>query len=214
MVSGQVRIKFFKIGDLKFISHLDLCRTLRGAFGRAGVPIKYSEGFNPHPKMVFTQPLSLGVESISEYVDIPFTEERDPEALKAAINAQLPAQLQVVAIYPKAAELHEVDTADYRYTFADCTKEELEAALLGNLEIEKKSKKGMIMVDLKERLRGYTVHETDKGTVLAIRMDASQTSFVNPEHLARAIEANLGRELFEYTIMKEVCYLADGKEFR
>lgn len=214
MVSGQVRIKFFKIGDLKFISHLDLCRTLRGAFGRAGVPVKYSEGFNPHPKMVFTQPLSIGVESISEYVDIPFTEERDPEQLKAAINAELPAQLQVVAIYQKDKELHEVDTADYRYTFADCTKEELETALSGNLEIEKKSKKGMIMVDLKQRLRGYTVHETDKGTVLCIRMDASQTSFVNPEHLARAIEANLGRELFEYTIMKETCYLADGTEFK
>lgn len=214
MVSGQVRIKFFKIGDLKFISHLDLCRTLRGAFNRAGVPIKYSEGFNPHPKMVFTQPLSIGVESISEYVDIPFTEERDPEALKEAINAQLPALLQVVEIYPKGRELHEVATADYRFRFADCKKDELEAALSGSLEIEKKSKKGMIMVDLKERLRGYTVYETAQGTELFIRMDAGQTSFVNPEHLVRAIEANLKRELIEYTIMKETCYLEDGTVFR
>ena len=214
MVSGHVRIKFYKIGDLKFISHLDLCRTLRGAFGRAGVPIKYSEGFNPHPKMVFTQPLSIGVESVSEYVDIPFTEPRDPEVLKAAINAQLPTQLQVVAIYPKGKELHEVDTADYRYVFADMTKEELENALAGNLEIEKKSKKGMIMVDLKEKLRSFGVYETDKGTVLAIRMDASQTSFVNPENLVKAIEANLARELTDYTIMKENCYLADGSEFK
>ncbi len=214
MVSGQVRIKFYKIGDLKFISHLDLCRTLRGAFNRAGVPIKYSEGFNPHPKMVFTQPLSIGVESISEYVDIPFTEERDPEALKAAINAELPPLLQVVEIYPKGKELHEVATADYRFCFADCTKDELEAALSGNLEIEKKSKKGMIMVDLKEKLRSYTVFETDHATELFIRMDAGQVSFVNPEHLAKAIEANLGRELTEYTIMKETCYLADGTVFR
>ena len=214
MVSGNVRIKFYKIGDLKFISHLDLCRTLRGAFNRAGVPIKYSEGFNPHPKMVFTQPLSIGVESISEYVDIPFTEERDPVALKAAINAELPALLQVVEIYPKGKELHEVDTADYRFVFADCKKEELEAALSGSLAIEKKSKKGMITVDLKDKLRGYTVFEIDGGTVLTIRMDAGQTSFVNPEHLVRAIEANLNRELTEYTIMKETCYLADGSEFR
>jgi len=214
MVSGQVRIKFYKIGDLKFISHLDLCRTLRGAFGRAGVPIKYSEGFNPHPKMVFTQPLSIGVESISEYVDIPFTEERDPEALKAAINAELPSLLRVVEIYPRGKELHEVVTADYRFTFADCAKEELETALSGNLEIEKKSKKGMITVDLKEKLRSYTVFETEKGAVLCIRMDAGQTSFVNPEHLVKAIEANLKRELAEYTIMKETCYLADGTVFR
>lgn len=214
MVSGQVRIKFYKIGDLKFISHLDLCRTLRGVFNRAGVPIKYSEGFNPHPKMVFTQPLSIGVESICEYVDIPLTEERDPVELKNAINAQLPAQLQVVEIYPKGKELHEVDTADYRYTFADCGKEELEGALGGTLVIEKKSKKGMINVDLKEKIRSYSIHETEEGTLLSIRMDAGQTSFVNPEHLAKAIEGKLGRELIEYRILKETNYLADGSEFR
>ena len=214
MVSGQVRIKFYKIGDLKFISHLDLCRTLRGAFNRAGVPIKYSEGFNPHPKMVFTQPLSLGVESISEYVDIPLTEECDPVVLKNAINAQLPSALQVVEIYPKGKEFHEIFTADYRYDFFDCTKEELEAALNGDLTIEKKSKKGMIMVDLKEKLRTYSLVSMDKGVVLMIRMDAGQTSFVNPEHLVRAIEANMGRELMEYQIKKEACYLADGNVFR
>ena len=154
------------------------------------------------------------MESVTEYVDIPFTESRDPEVLKAAINAQLPAQLQVVAIYQKEKELHEVDTADYRYVFADVAKQELENALAGSLEIEKKSKKGMIMVDLKEKLRTYSVYETDKGTVLTIRMDASQVSFVNPENLVKAIEANLARELTEYTIMKEACYLADGSEFK
>ena len=72
----------------------------------------------------------------------------------------------------------------------------------------------MITVDLQEKLRGYTVFETDGGALLTIRMDAGQTSFVNPEHLVRAIEANLNRELTEYTIMKETCYLADGSEFR
>ena len=213
MVSGQVRIKFYKIGDLKFISHLDLCRTLRGAFNRACVPIKYSEGFNPHPKMVFTQPLSIGVESVSEFMDIPLTEERDENELKNAINAQLPAQLQVVTIYPKGKEFNEIDTADYRYTFVDCSKEELEKALSGDLTIEKKSKKGMINVDLKEKIRSYSVHATDAGALLAIRMDAGQVSFVNPEHLARAMEVNLGREFGEYQIMKETSYLADGSEF-
>jgi radical SAM-linked protein len=191
-----------------------MLRLFKRAFRRAGIDLAYSQGFNPHPKMVFTQPLSIGVESVTEYVDIPFTESRDPEVLKAAINAQLPAQLQVVAIYQKEKELHEVDTADYRYVFADVAKQELENALAGSLEIEKKSKKGMIMVDLKEKLRTYSVYETDKGTVLTIRMDASQVSFVNPENLVKAIEANLARELTEYTIMKEACYLADGSEFK
>jgi radical SAM-linked protein len=164
--------------------------------------------------MVFTQPLSIGVESLAEYMDIPLTQECDPAALKDAINAQLPGRLQVVEIYPKGREFHEIETANYRFDFMDCSKAELEKALNGSLVIEKKSKKGMIMVDLKEKLRGYTLTEMDAGAVLEIRMDAGQVSFVNPEHLVRAIETNLGRELSEYTIMKEICYLADGNEFR
>ena len=89
MISGKTRLKFYKIGKLKFISHLDLQRTMKGALGRANVPLKYSEGFNPHPKMVFSLPLPVGAESRCEYLDIILNEPCDERELQERINTQL-----------------------------------------------------------------------------------------------------------------------------
>ena len=65
-----LRIKFTKTGALQYISHLDLHRTFSRLLVRLGVPIWYSEGFTPHPRLVFATPLSVGAESLCEYVDV------------------------------------------------------------------------------------------------------------------------------------------------
>ena len=75
MVPESIRIKFRKTGRLRYISHLDLDRTVRTALVRTKIPIWYTEGFNPHAKMVFAQPLPLFAESECEYLDIKITEE-------------------------------------------------------------------------------------------------------------------------------------------
>ena len=75
-----LRIKFRKVGKLQYISHLDLVRTMQKVIVRAGLPLWYTEGFNPKPKMVFASPLSIGTESVTEYMDVRLTErisERD-----------------------------------------------------------------------------------------------------------------------------------------
>ena len=74
MVQDKIRLEFYKKGRMKYISHLDLIRTMTGALGRSEIPVYYSEGFNPHPKMVFALPLSVGCESICEYLDIKLLE--------------------------------------------------------------------------------------------------------------------------------------------
>ena len=75
MLPKQIRIKFTKVGSLQFISHLDLNRTMTTVMIRAKIPIYYSEGFNPHPKMVFALPLSIGAESVCELLDIKIVED-------------------------------------------------------------------------------------------------------------------------------------------
>ena len=65
-----VRIRFEKTGALQYISHLDLHRTFCRLFVRNGVPVWYSEGFTPHPRLVFATPLSVGAESVCEYLDV------------------------------------------------------------------------------------------------------------------------------------------------
>lgn len=63
-------IKFTKEADIKFVAHLDLMRTIQRIIRRSGLPIEYSKGFNPHMTLSIAQPLSVGVYSEGEYMDI------------------------------------------------------------------------------------------------------------------------------------------------
>lgn len=65
----NLRVRFHKTGRAQYISHLDLGRTMRTAINRAEIPVKYSEGFNPHPKMSFALTLSVGTESVCEFME-------------------------------------------------------------------------------------------------------------------------------------------------
>lgn len=92
----NVRIKFTKENEVKYISHLDLMRTFMRAIRRANIPIAYSEGFNPHPEMSFGAPLSLGVVSMAEYVDIKLEQELDLEDIIASLNLFMPKGIKVL----------------------------------------------------------------------------------------------------------------------
>jgi len=76
---GKVRFKYSKTGKSKYISHLDLRATMQRAFLRAGVNLKYSEGFNPHPYMSVALPLSVGIESLCELIDVGIADDRIPD---------------------------------------------------------------------------------------------------------------------------------------
>ncbi len=88
-------IAFSKTGTICFTSHLDLMRIFKRAFKRTGIPLAYSQGFNPHPKMGFAQPLSLGYWSAEEYIEF---ETADGAALtegSGSGRALLPTELMV-----------------------------------------------------------------------------------------------------------------------
>ena len=78
--SYAVRLRFYKRGSLAYIAHLDLVRTLTKAIKRAGIPVRYSEGFNPHPRMSFSTAMSIGLDSDCEFLDIRLTTEVDPRS--------------------------------------------------------------------------------------------------------------------------------------
>ena len=96
-----LRVKFNKKNYLKYIGHLDLLRLFQRTFNRAQIPVKYSEGFNPHPKFSIANPLSLGIESEEEYMDIDLVQKIDTEDFIKRMNDILPKDIQVLdAIYP------------------------------------------------------------------------------------------------------------------
>lgn len=91
-----MRVKFIKTGYLKYLSHLDLVRLFIRAFSRANIPVKFSEGFNPHPKFSIGNPLPLGTESLAEYMDIELIEDMDPKEFMQKLNPILPKDIQII----------------------------------------------------------------------------------------------------------------------
>ena len=81
-------IKFTKGDNIKFIGHLDLMRTIQRIIKRSGLPVEYSKGFNPHMSLSIAQPLSVGVYSDGEYLDLVLTEELSCEDVINKLNDQ------------------------------------------------------------------------------------------------------------------------------
>lgn len=88
--------KYSKLGNLKYISHLDVLRFIQRAVKRAGINAKYSEGFNPHMKTSFGFPLSLGTESIGEYFELELNENISPEEFTERMNSVMPKEMQII----------------------------------------------------------------------------------------------------------------------
>lgn len=91
-------IRFSKTGNIRYISHLDIMRLFQRTFKRADIRLLHSQGFNPHPRMVLAQPLSLGFESTGEYLEFYCPEGLGTEEeLRERLNALLPAGVEVLA---------------------------------------------------------------------------------------------------------------------
>lgn len=92
----RIVIKFTKTKGAKFISHLDTMRTLHRAIRRAGIPISYSKGFNPHASISVAAPLSLGIASTAEYADIEIDELVEGTSIEEKLNSALPEGLKII----------------------------------------------------------------------------------------------------------------------
>ncbi len=93
-----VRIKFAKYGNLKFLSHLDVMRFFQKAIRRAGIDVKYSEGFHPHQLMSFAAPLGVGQTSEGEYFDLELNSMESTDAVFEALNAQMPEGFRIIHV--------------------------------------------------------------------------------------------------------------------
>ncbi|MCX8129343.1 MAG: TIGR03936 family radical SAM-associated protein [Clostridia bacterium] len=97
----SIRMKFIRGEEVKFISHLDLMKTFERALRRSGLPIAYSQGFNPHPQMVFGLPLSVGVTSEAEYADFDLSTPVDTGEFIERLNGSLPNGLKILNVKEK-----------------------------------------------------------------------------------------------------------------
>ena len=159
VIRNIYRIKFEKTGAMKFIGHLDLLKMFQRAVKRSVLPVAYSQGFNPHQIMSFALPLSVGVESIGEIVEIEFTENLECANAAERLNAAMPDGLKIVNIRRlEAGEKNaaaSLCTASYKLVFSESVcKSKLKDVINEILTerqiiITKKGKKGDKQIDIR-----------------------------------------------------------------
>ena len=173
----RIIASFYKHNEVRFVSHLDMQRLFQRAFRRAGLPLSYSKGFNPHPLLSFATALSVGYTSECEYFDVFLDEKIDADEFRSRVNAVLPEGVAVT----KAVDAGEMKTslttlmrsADYfaRLDFdREVTSDELENALAslltGEIIVEKKTKGGMKDVDIRPLLISVNLIDCSEGSAI------------------------------------------------
>jgi radical SAM-linked protein len=111
-VVQRIRIRYAKRGPLRFTSHRDFARAIERAIHRANVPIAYSQGFTPHPKISFASAAPTGVASEAEYLELGLRERVSPDDLRLALDAALSPGLDVI----EAVEARTTDSLADRIT--------------------------------------------------------------------------------------------------
>jgi len=99
-VTQRLRVRYAKRGRLRFTSHRDISRAVERAVRRAGIPVAFSAGFTPHPKISYAGAAATGVASEAEYLEIGLTDARDPERVRADLDAALPSGLDILDVVP------------------------------------------------------------------------------------------------------------------
>lgn len=131
-VGQRLRVHYSKTGAMIFLSHLEMLTLFTRAVKRADIPVKYSQGFHPHPKFSFATALSVGVQSLAEYLDIEVAPGFSPDLLKESLNRSLPEGIAVInawTVPPKTPALSTImERVCYRVTVPDTLSADLEAA--------------------------------------------------------------------------------------
>lgn len=121
----KVRVVFEKKGRAKYISHLDLNRCMQRTFKRSGLPVWYTEGFNPHIYIMFALPLSLGYESSVEIMDFNLNEEVPFDEITERLNSVMPEGLKAVKAFSPVNKHTAIKNASFRISFKTDNPENL-----------------------------------------------------------------------------------------
>lgn len=199
----NVRIWFEKDGTSRFISHLDLNRCMSRGIHRSGIPIWYTEGFNPHPFLTFALPLSLGVRGKRESMDIKLVDEMPEKEIIERLNPCLPEGIRVFAVTDPVMKPGRISYARYQLVLTaehHSPSQILQAVQkimdMPQIMVKKKTKSGIKEMDLKKNLGEYQVTVGQECVFLRILLPAGSSNNVNPQLLLDAIKQYEGIELY------------------
>lgn len=189
-------VKFEKQERLKYISHLDLMRTLHRALRRAKIPVAFSQGYNPQPKVAFAPPLSVGMTSQGEYMDVILTSEMHPREFCQRVNSVLPqgiAMLKAVTINETLPSLMSmIERALYRVTlkapdilFESVLKDFMSCS---EITIVKNTKRGEQLINILPMIhRLEIVGQNGEKLMLEAMLSAGGSKSLNPGQLVHSL---------------------------
>lgn len=221
----NLRVKFKKVGNLQYISHLDLVRTMNKIIVRAALPLWYTEGFNPKPKMVFAAPLSTGTESLCEYMDIRLTEKMDTDLAKKLLNSNMTDEMQVIEAYYPTAKLTELKWLSYTILLktnnaSSLLASECDKALNSDfVVVMKKTKTTDAEVNIKPMIRSSSAVFDGENIRISCTLSADSQTFLNPEYIVKYLKASVGVLSSEnllsesYSILRESAYFENMEPF-
>ena len=195
---SEYRMLFSKEGTAAYISHLDLLRTFQRVFIRAGLVIRHSSGFHPHPVMSFVLPLSVGQSSSCELLDFETVEDLDAAAFPERLNPFLPEGVRILDCWTPVEPVREMKflqadvTLEYDGGVPSGAAERITALLLGEtVVVEKRNKKKqMVDTDIRPMIESVAAEKREGTVVLHVTVQ-SQNPGVNPALLAAAVERHL-----------------------
>lgn len=219
----EIRLRFSKTGQAKYISHLDTNRVFSRAFARAKINLWFTEGFNPHPYMSFSLPLSLGVESLCENVDIRILDDISNDEIKKRMNDALPNGIKIISVYDDFMDCSEIKYSDYVYKIEFADNEAAfakinEALSADSIMALKKGKQGRKKVlketDIKKFIVKYNLSIRDNMIVLNTRLLAGPEKNLNPSLLFDTIIRLIDMD-FEWKSISRISLMTvDFKEYK
>ncbi|MBP3377463.1 MAG: DUF2344 domain-containing protein, partial [Clostridia bacterium] len=214
----HIRVRFREFGAMLYISHLDLAKTMMRAVVRSGLPVYYTEGFNPIPKLVFGTPLSVGCGGDDEILDLRMMKSLPNSEIFDKLAAVMPNGIEILRVYEQKGKLSDIKWAenviDYRGVSADgelCRK--IEEMFESPVIMMKRSKSGEKETDITTLIKWVKAETVDGNLRVTALTSADSERYLNPEYIAKAIEERfaVSGENGSHVITRTKQYLADGE---
>lgn len=217
-----VRIKYSKLGDISYISHLDIIKLMERIVRRTGLKLSYSEGFNPHPKTAFSPALQLGVQSHCEYLDMEFDEAVEEDLLIQKLNEKTVEGINFIEakiLTDKVDSLVAFIThSRYEITVDEEDENKISKIIsainkinnTNEMLLTKKTKKGNIKeYNVKEYIGTIDFERKSDGLSIFVDICSGSVKSINPKKIIELVESLGDLSGIEYDLIKLETYHID-----
>jgi len=194
VTTQHLLVRYAKRGKMRFASHLDVARAFERGVRRAGLPIAYSAGFTPHPKISYAGGAPTGVASEAEYLSLTLTSRTEADAVRERLNVALPDGIDVIAVTAEDSgglPASRLTASEWQVALPGLRPDDVVPVVqkflaLTEAPVERLTSKGMRRMDARAAVVSLDAHDTGAGT--ALRMTVRHTApAVRPDDVLNAL---------------------------